>query len=132
MRTKMAALAAVDQHSRQTAEQIEQRLTTYQTNFRAVAEAWRRIGLDENSGLQGAFRQKVHRLQELSAQYYVDPLYTTLLQIRRSEKRPGLTQGSGLPGSGSNADPGVSPTRSGLRTAGHRETKLLSRVGRLR
>lgn len=86
MRTKMAALAAVDQHSRQTAEQIEQRLTTYQTNFRAVAEAWRRIGLDENSGLQGAFRQKVHRLQELSAQYYVDPLYTTLLQIRRSEK----------------------------------------------
>lgn len=86
MRAKVAALAAVDQHSRQTAEQLQRLLTTYQENFRAVAEAWRSIGLDENSGIQGAFRQKVHRLQELSAQYYVDPLYTILLQIRRSEK----------------------------------------------
>lgn len=86
MRAKVTALAAVDQHSRQTAEQLQRLLTTYQESFRTVAEAWRSIGLDENSGIQGAFRQKVHRLQELSAQYYVDPLYTVLLQIRRSEK----------------------------------------------
>ncbi|MCM8578251.1 hypothetical protein [Accumulibacter sp.] len=86
MRAKVTALAAVDQHSRQTAEQLQRLLTTYQESFRTVAEAWRSIGLDENSGIQGAFRQKVHRLQELSAQYYVDPLYTILLQIRRSEK----------------------------------------------
>ncbi|MBL8407284.1 MAG: hypothetical protein JNJ81_05700 [Candidatus Accumulibacter sp.] len=86
LRTKVTALAAVDQQSRQTAEQLQRLLTTYQESFRAVTEAWRSIGLDENSGIQGAFRQKVHRLQELSAQYYVDPLYTVLLQIRRSEK----------------------------------------------
>ncbi|HRH29086.1 MAG TPA: response regulator transcription factor, partial [Aquabacterium sp.] len=93
MRAKVTALAAVDQHSRQTAEQLQRLLTTYQESFRTVAEAWRSIGLDENSGIQGAFRQKVHRLQELSAQYYVDPLYTILLQIRRSEKDLALRKG---------------------------------------
>jgi hypothetical protein len=83
---KVAALAAVDQQSRQTAEEMQGPLTTYEESFHAVADAWRSMGLDENSGIQGAFREKIHRLHELSAQYKVDHLHTVLLQIRRGEK----------------------------------------------
>lgn len=89
---KIAALAAVDQDSRQTAALLQELVTTYQQSFEAVAGAWRIMGLDENSGLQGAFREKVHHLQELSAAYNVDRLYTLLLQIRRSEKDLALRQ----------------------------------------
>jgi HAMP domain. len=89
---KVAALAAVDQDSRQTATALQSLLTTYQERFHAVANAWRVMGLDENSGLQGAFRDKVHRLHELAANYNVDRLYTLLLQIRRSEKDLALRQ----------------------------------------
>ncbi len=89
---KVTALAAVDQQSRQTADELQKLLTIYGESFHAVADAWRGMGLDENSGVQGAFRQKIHRLHELSAQYNVDQLYTLLLQIRRSEKDLALRQ----------------------------------------
>jgi CHASE3 domain sensor protein len=89
---KVTALAAVDQQSRQTADEIQRLLTIYEESFHAVADAWRSMGLDENSGIQGAFREKIHRLHELSAQYNVDRLYTVLLQIRRSEKDLALRQ----------------------------------------
>ncbi|MBK7673354.1 MAG: hypothetical protein IPJ27_00500 [Candidatus Accumulibacter sp.] len=89
---KVTALAAVDQQSRQTADEIQRLLRIYEESFHAVADAWRSMGLDENSGIQGAFREKIHRLHELSAQYNVDRLYTVLLQIRRSEKDLALRQ----------------------------------------
>jgi methyl-accepting chemotaxis protein len=92
MREKVAALAAVDPQSEQTAKAIQEAMTAYHESFRAVAEAWRIMGLDENSGLQGAFRDKIHRLQELAARYHVDRLQTVLLQIRRSEKDLALRQ----------------------------------------
>ncbi|HCV13747.1 MAG TPA: hypothetical protein DGC76_08645 [Candidatus Accumulibacter sp.] len=94
MREKVRALAAVDQPSQQTAEQLQALMATYQERFAAVAEAWRAMGLDENSGIQGAFRQKIHRLHELSAQHNVDRLLTVLLQIRRNEKDLALRQES--------------------------------------
>jgi HAMP domain-containing protein len=93
LRGKLDALAQVDRQSRQTAEAIRGLAIVYQERFQAIAEAWRIIGLDENSGLQGAFREKVHRLQELSANFNVDPLFTQLLQIRRSEKDLALRGG---------------------------------------
>jgi methyl-accepting chemotaxis protein len=83
---KLALLAAVDEHSRQTVDQLLPLLTGYRDSFHAVADAWRSMGLDENSGAQGAFRSKIHRLHELSARYSVDRLYAALLQLRRSEK----------------------------------------------
>ena len=92
MRDKVAALAAVDPQSQQTAKALEEAMTAYQESFRDVAKAWRIMGLDENSGLQGAFRDKIHRLQELAARYHVDRLQTVLLQIRRSEKDLALRQ----------------------------------------
>ncbi len=89
---KVTALAAVDQQSRQTADEIQRLLTIYEESFHAVADAWRSMGLDENSGIQGAFREKIHRLHELSAQYNVDHLHTVLLRIRRGEKDLALRQ----------------------------------------
>ena len=89
---RVASLAAVDQDSRQTANALQDLLTSYDESFQAVVGAWRIMGLDEDSGLQGAFRKKVHRLQTLSASYNVDRLYTQLLQIRRSEKDLALRQ----------------------------------------
>lgn len=92
MRDKVAALAAADPQSEQTAGALQEAMTAYQESFREVAKAWRIMGLDENSGLQGAFRDKIHRLQELAARYNVDRLQTVLLQIRRSEKDLALRQ----------------------------------------
>ena len=86
LRENATLLAAVDQPSRQTAEAILALTATYQETFHAVADAWRSMGLDENSGIQGAFRNKIHRLHELSGNYSVDRLYTALLQVRRNEK----------------------------------------------
>lgn len=92
MRDKVAALAAVDPQSEQTARALQEAMTAYHESFRDVAKAWRIMGLDENSGLQGTFRDKIHRLQELAARYNVDRLQTVLLQIRRSEKDLALRQ----------------------------------------
>lgn len=89
---KVAALAAIDQASRQTADDLRPLLQVYAQSFAAVADAWRSMGLDENSGIQGAFRQKIHRLHELAARYDVDALYGVLLQIRRNEKDLALRQ----------------------------------------
>jgi len=86
LRKNVALLAAVDEQSRQTATELEALTATYEAAFRAVADAWRSMGLDENSGLQGNFRERIHRLHDLSGNYNVDRLYSTLLQIRRSEK----------------------------------------------
>lgn len=83
---KLALLAAVDEDSRQTVDQLRPLLTGYRDSFHAVAEAWRSMGLDENSGVQGAFRSKIHRLHELAGRYSVDRLYAGLLQLRRHEK----------------------------------------------
>jgi HAMP domain-containing protein len=86
VRQKVAALATIDEPSRQTAEALQGPLKTYAESFDAVVDASRSMGLDENSGLQGSFRQRVHRLHALSASYNVDRLQTGLLQIRRHEK----------------------------------------------
>ena len=86
LRKNVALLAAVDEQSRQTAAELEALTATYEAAFRNVADAWRSMGLDENSGLQGNFRERIHRLHDLSGNYNVDRLYTALLQIRRSEK----------------------------------------------
>jgi len=86
LRKNVALLAAVDEQSRQTAAELEALTATYEAAFHAVADAWRSMGLDENSGLQGNFRERIHRLHDLSGNYNVDRLYTALLQIRRSEK----------------------------------------------
>ena len=58
--------------------------------FEAIATAWRKKGLDHNSGLQGAFRDAVHELEDLAGEFKVSSLYLQLLEVRRREKDLGL------------------------------------------
>lgn len=73
-----------------TANRIEEQVNNYQKRFQNVVAAWRSMGLDHNSGLQGAFRESAHTMEDMSVQLNVDRLYLLLLQIRRGEKDLGL------------------------------------------
>ena len=84
------ALAQVDQDSRQTAQEIRRLTETYLGRFRDIAEAWQVKGLDHNAGLQGAFRDTVHELEDRAGNFKAGRLYLQLLQIRRGEKDLGL------------------------------------------
>lgn len=59
---------------------------TYADTFGEVAKAWKTRGLDHNSGLQGKFRETIHRLEEDLNTHKVGDLYLALLQVRRYEK----------------------------------------------
>ncbi len=73
-----------------TANRIEDLVNNYEQRFQSVVAAWRSMGLDHNSGLQGAFRDSAHTMEDMSVQLDVDRLYLLLLQIRRGEKDLGL------------------------------------------
>jgi len=83
-------MATVDPRVQPVAEQLSGLIKDYEQRFRDVLSAWRLKGLDHNSGLQGAFRNSVHELEDMAAQFKVDRLYLLLLQIRRGEKDLGL------------------------------------------
>ncbi len=83
-------LAEVDEESRHTAQQIRALTETYLNRFHDIADAWRVKGLDHNSGLQGAFRDTVHELEDRAGNFKAGRLYLQLLQIRRGEKDLGL------------------------------------------
>ena len=83
-------LGGFDAQGRLSGARITQMAQNYQRLFHQVFDAWQRKGLDHNSGLQGAFRDTVHELEDLAGRYKVDALYIDLLQIRRGEKDLGL------------------------------------------
>ena len=83
-------LRSIDSQAASAAGQIIDLTRAYRQSQEAIADAWRIEGLDHNSGLQGAFRDTAHRLQDLASGYQIGNLYIDLLQIRRSEKDLGL------------------------------------------
>lgn len=83
-------LRGIDAQGAQAAALISDLAGSYRESLKAIADAWRVKGLDHNTGLQGAFRDTAHRLQEMAAGYQIGPIYIDLLQIRRSEKDLGL------------------------------------------
>jgi len=85
-----AEMGAVDPQVAPVAEQMDGLINVYGQRFRDVVNAWRLKGLDHDSGLQGAFRDSVHELEDMAANLKVDRLYLLLLQIRRGEKDLGL------------------------------------------
>ncbi|MGI9413606.1 MAG: hypothetical protein ACR2PM_08050 [Hyphomicrobiales bacterium] len=85
-----AQLGRIDEESGQVARECADLIGIYHQRFEAIAQAWRRKGLDHNSGLQGAFRDAVHELEDLAGQFKVSSLYLQLLQVRRREKDLGL------------------------------------------
>ncbi len=58
----------------------------YARDFEALVISWETRGLDHNSGLEGQFRDIVHKVMDDIAQYEVENLYIAYLQIRRYEK----------------------------------------------
>lgn len=85
-----ADLSAIDPESTPVAKRIRTQIEIYRQMFQATVDAWRKKGLDHNSGLQGAFRDAVHELEAMAGHFNVDSLYLQLLQIRRGEKDLGL------------------------------------------
>jgi methyl-accepting chemotaxis protein len=90
LRAQADALAREDDASARTAAAIRGLADEFANRFAAIVEAWRIRGLDEDSGLQGAFRDAVHELEARAGHYNVDRLYLLLLQVRRGEKDLGL------------------------------------------
>ena len=85
-----AELGEIDEESEQVAREFAGLIEIYHERFEAIAEAWRKKGLDHNSGLQGAFRDAVHELEDLAGEFKVSSPYLQLLQVRRREKDLGL------------------------------------------
>jgi len=90
LRAEVDALAELDAASARTAAELRALADDFDNRFQAIVEAWRIRGLDEDSGLQGAFRDAVHELEDRAGHYQVDRLYLLLLQVRRGEKDLGL------------------------------------------
>lgn len=80
------ALALTDQASAETAVQISAAADDFASRFDAIVRAWRIRGLDEGSGLQGAFRDAVHELEDRVQRQEVLGLEPAVLQMRRREK----------------------------------------------
>ena len=90
IRQEAVKLKKVDADALTVGNQISMFLDNYHTRFEALVAAWRKRGLDHNSGLQGRFRDRAHELEELADNFKVGSLYLQLLQIRRWEKDLGL------------------------------------------
>jgi methyl-accepting chemotaxis protein len=58
----------------------------YGESFGEVVEAWRKRGLTPNVGLQGSFRDVIHRLSSEMGQYDLNPLRRALSLVRECEK----------------------------------------------
>lgn len=87
-------LAALSDEDEQAMLPIINLVNSYSKAFDALVNAWRLMGLDHNSGLQGAFRNSVHDLESLAARFETSKIYLNLLQIRRAEKDLGLRKDS--------------------------------------
>ncbi len=87
-----AALGAIEQYTgdSRVAEHIGELIRAYHASFQDIVQSWQRKGLDHQAGLQGHFRETIHRVEAKAAGFKTGTLYLTLLQIRRSEKDLGL------------------------------------------
>lgn len=80
------ALALADQDAREAAAEISAAADHFSSRFADIVEAWRIRGLDEVSGLQGAFRDAVHELEARVQRQAGSDLEAAVLQMRRREK----------------------------------------------
>ncbi|MES9913532.1 MAG: hypothetical protein ABW126_14175 [Candidatus Sedimenticola sp. 4PFRAG1] len=83
-------LLKIDTEAEKLSDMLSEHLQNYLDHFQQVEAAWVHKGLDENSGLQGSFREAVHDLETMAGNLNTDNLYLNLLQIRRGEKDLGL------------------------------------------
>ncbi|WP_340680639.1 hypothetical protein [Paraglaciecola sp.] len=67
-------------------DELESSFANYHTKFLELVDLQTELGLDENSGYQGDFRQATHLLEEQFRRQNQVGLQLLLLQMRRSEK----------------------------------------------
>ncbi|OUL57410.1 methyl-accepting chemotaxis protein [Pseudoalteromonas ulvae] len=67
-------------------DSISQAFNDLLSNFEQMSHAMEQYGYDQNQGLRGELRSKVHELEALAQQNQDDKALVLLLQIRRSEK----------------------------------------------
>ena len=81
-----AEALATDVDSRALIGQVRSYVRTYHGTFQGVAEALRRAGFDDMSGINGAMRAAAQVVEELLASHRKPELTASLLQMRRIEK----------------------------------------------
>ncbi len=76
-----AALGTIEKKAGGTrvAARIGERMKTYEASFQDIVRAWRIKGLDHQSGLQGQFRETIHRAEAKAGGFKTATLYLTLL-----------------------------------------------------
>ncbi|MGN7611530.1 methyl-accepting chemotaxis protein [Magnetococcales bacterium HHB-1] len=77
-------LKEIDQDSRQTGDQILVLVQKYTKTLEQIFSAWKTMGLDHNSGLQGAFRKSAHDLQDYGRDMDVEESYVYFLRAGRA------------------------------------------------
>lgn len=70
----------------QDAQALGDTFRSYSSQFLKIADLWRRLGLDETSGLQGELRAAVHAAEKTIGENAADDLLVKLLMMRRHEK----------------------------------------------
>ncbi|MCC4265741.1 methyl-accepting chemotaxis protein [Oceanimonas baumannii] len=84
--SELNTLLAQQQLPVSTFAALDERFTRYNTDFKAVAAAYQRLGLDHESGLEGELRRAVHDVEATLNESGADQVLITLLQLRRAEK----------------------------------------------
>ena len=83
---KMPALGVADDSQLAKIASVQQSLKTYADSFKVVSETAVQLGLDENSGIQGAFRDQVHAVEADVQGINNAVLMVSMLMMRRHEK----------------------------------------------
>jgi len=78
--------AMVGEERRAQLDKVSAAIAQYQRQFNLVLDEARKVGLDENSGLQGKLRGSVHDIEALVAGDKNDGLDAAMLAMRRDEK----------------------------------------------
>jgi len=77
---------AGDSDGMASCQSIPKNAAAYIDDFLKISASWQKKGLDENSGLQGQFRQAASELENEIKKFQVSKLQENLLEIRRQEK----------------------------------------------
>jgi twitching motility protein PilJ len=81
-----AEAIAPDADAQELLAQVRTYVRTYHGTFQGVAEALRRAGFDDTSGINGAMRAAAQEVETLLEQHRKPELTASLLQMRRIEK----------------------------------------------
>jgi len=81
----MDQIAANDKE-RQVLQKVHELAASYQTTFKQMVDTKVVLGINETVGLQGAFRNKVHEVEDLLKKEKAIGLTASMLMMRRHEK----------------------------------------------